>query len=73
MAWKAKSPQRYAMYFHCQTKLVDTFRALFPNEFTYDGNRAIIFEQSDVVLKKPLSHCIAMALTYHLNKASRRK
>ena len=73
IAWKARSPKQYAMYFHCQTNLVDTFRALFPGEFTYEGNRAIIFEQSEAVPEKPLSHCIAMALTYHRNKARARK
>ena len=73
IAWKAKSPKQYAMYFHCQTNLVDTFRALFPDEFTYDGNRAIVFEQSDAVPEKPLSHCIAMALTYHRDKRQARK
>lgn len=71
IAWKARSPNQYAMYFHCQTKLVDTFRALFPDEFTFDGNRAIVFEQSDTVPNEPLSHCIAMALTYHRNKTSK--
>ena len=61
------------MYFHCQTKLIDTFRTLFPDEFTYDGNRAIVFEQSEAVSEMPLSHCIAMALTYHRNKVHTRK
>lgn len=73
IAWKAKAPKQYAMYFHCQTHLVDTFRALFPDEFKFDGNRAIVFAQSDAVPSKPLSHCIAMALTYHRKKASARK
>ncbi|TWD32516.1 hypothetical protein FB440_12112 [Vibrio crassostreae] len=26
--WKLKSPNNYYLYFHCQTKLIDTFREL---------------------------------------------
>lgn len=40
MDWKAKDPNRYAMYFHCQTNLVESFRSMFPNDFKFDGNRA---------------------------------
>ena len=28
MDWKAKSPHRYALYFNCNTSLVDTFKTL---------------------------------------------
>lgn len=73
IAWKAKAPDQVAMYFHCQTKLVDTFRSLFPDELSFEGNRAIVFGQSDAVPAEPLAHCIAMALTYHRNKTSRNK
>ena len=59
---------QYAMYFHCQTSLVGTFRKNYPHEFTYQGNRAIIFNVQDKVSEKKLSHCILLALTYHLKK-----
>ncbi|MFD2205302.1 DUF1801 domain-containing protein [Kiloniella antarctica] len=59
---------QYAIYFHCQTNLVDRFRELYPQEMTYGGNRSIIFDQDDEVPTAALQHCIAMALTYHLNK-----
>ena len=70
IGWKAAAPTRYAMYFHCRTRLVDRFRDLFPNELSFEGNRAIIFEHSDTVSREPLSVCIAMALTYHRSKKS---
>ena len=70
IGWKAAAPTRYAMYFHCRTHLVDTFRSLFPSEFRFDGNRALVFEDSDPMPRQPLSNCIAMALTYHRNKTS---
>ena len=69
LGWNAGAPTQYAMYVHCQTNLIDNFRGLFPNEFTFEGNRALIFEQDDSLPKEPLAHCIAMALTYHLRKA----
>lgn len=59
---------KYAMYFHCQTTLVDTFKELYRNEFKFEGNRSIIFSENDVVPVKELGHCLSLALTYHLNK-----
>jgi len=58
----------YAIYFHCQTTLVETFRQLYPTQFTYGGNRSILFGENDDVAIDELSHCISLALTYHLNQ-----
>jgi hypothetical protein len=66
--WKKSNPSQYAMYFHCQTNLVQTFRAMFPSEFTYEGNRSIVFNKDDDVPIKELKVCIAMVLTYHRGK-----
>jgi len=66
--WKKSSPSHYAMYFHCQTNLVETFRTLFPREFTYEGNRAIVFGADRKVPSDALSFCVAAALTYHQRK-----
>ncbi|MGC4062717.1 MAG: DUF1801 domain-containing protein [Aquabacterium sp.] len=66
--WKPSSPSQYAMYFHCKTTLVETFRHLFPHDFRFEGNRAIVFEASDAVPTDALAFCIAMSLTYHLAK-----
>src|SRR6201999_4627253 len=38
---------RYAVYFHCQTNLVETFRELYPDEFDFGGNRCIILDAAD--------------------------
>jgi hypothetical protein len=54
--------------FHCQTNLVETFRELYPTELSYSGNRAIILNADDAVPEPALRHCVALALTYHLNK-----
>ena len=66
---KVKSDKHnYAMYFNCQTTLVDSFREMFRDEFEYEGNRAILFKMKDKVSKEKLKLCISMALTYHLDK-----
>ncbi len=69
IAWKKSAPLQYAMYFNCQTNLIDTFRTLFRSEFKFEGNRAIVFDVSEKVRTDSLTICIAAALTYHRNKA----
>ncbi len=59
---------QYALYVHCQTNLLDQFRELYPTEFTYSGNRAILFNEKDNLATHALQHCISLALTYHLKK-----
>lgn len=61
---------QYAIYFHCQTTLVETFKEIYRNKFKYEGNRSIVFRENDAVPVKELGHCISLALTYHLNKRS---
>jgi Domain of unknown function (DU1801) len=56
-----------AVYFHCQTNLVETFRELYP-ELSYSGNRAILLDAGAPLPKAELGHCVALALTYHLHK-----
>jgi len=62
------SADQYALYFHCQTDLVATFRELYPKQLTYAGNRAIIFNADDDIPEAALRHCVGLALTYHLGK-----
>ena len=59
---------QYAVYFHCQTDLVETFRELYPSELSYGGNRSILLNAQEEIPEAPLRHCVALALTYHLNK-----
>ena len=66
-------PDRYAMYFHCQTGLVDHFKQIYPNTFKYEGNRAMIFNVADELPQDELRHCVSLALTYHLRKVSKSK
>ena len=63
-------PDRYALYFHCQTDLVETFRELYP-ELVYGGNRCILLDAAEELPIDALRHCVALALTYHVTKRSR--
>ncbi len=62
---KKSNPTQYAIYFHCQTNLIERFRTLFPKKFKFEGSRAILFDEADKVPIEELSFCIAEALTYH--------
>ena len=61
----------YAVYFHCQTDLVETFRELYP-ELRYGGNRSILLDAGEKLPETALRHCIALALTYHARKKAAR-
>ena len=57
--------EKCAMFTHCQTTVVSDFRSLFPNDFEYDGNRALIIAN----LSDPnplLRQFVSSALTYHV-------
>ncbi|MEP5170560.1 MAG: DUF1801 domain-containing protein [Shimia thalassica] len=55
-----------AMYTHCQTTLISDFKTLFPVDFTFDGNRGVVFESGQTTFDDRLRLLIKSALTYHL-------
>lgn len=62
------TPGDYAMYFICNTNLVNTFEDMFGDVFTYEPNRALIFNIGGEIPRNELRQCISMALTYHRDK-----
>ncbi len=64
-------PGQYGMYVHCQTSLLATYRELYPDELRYDGARCVKFALDAEPPREVLRHCIALALTYHLDKKSK--
>ena len=62
--WKAKSPQQFCIYFNCKTMLVETFRELYGQTFTYEGNRAIVFKLGRSLPVSELAQCLSMSLRY---------
>lgn len=61
------APDQYAAYFHCQTTLVESFRLLYPDQFRFEGDRALILPLGATVPEAAFRHCVALALTYHLS------
>ena len=57
----------YAVFFHCQTNLVETFRELYPRAELWRQPR-ILLDAEKKVPEAELRHCVALALTYHLRK-----
>lgn len=70
--WKPKAPDQYAVYFNCQTDLVERFRLLFPNDFRFEGNRALVLPLAGTLPADALGLCLAAAFTCHLNRHAHR-
>ncbi|MBE7367993.1 DUF1801 domain-containing protein [Ramlibacter sp. HM2] len=68
MDWKPRHPRQLALYFNCKTDLVETFRTLFPRDFAFEGNRAIVLPAGKRIPNDSVAFCIAASLTYHLRK-----
>ncbi|GJM28543.1 MAG: hypothetical protein DHS20C17_11780 [Cyclobacteriaceae bacterium] len=65
MDWKEKNPGQYAMYFQCTSRLVETFKFVFDQEFQYEGKRAIVFQLNQKIPEMELKECIKASLIYH--------
>ncbi len=55
----------FALYTHCQTRLLSDFQAVFPDDFTYEGNRAVHFRDVTGLQTDKIAVLIRNALTYH--------
>lgn len=64
----SKTDDRPALFVHCQTDLVATFKAIYPETFVYHGKRAIVLDADRPLPEDALRHCIALALTYKARK-----
>ncbi|MEJ2640147.1 MAG: DUF1801 domain-containing protein [Desulfosarcinaceae bacterium] len=68
IAWKKSQKEQYSIFFKCTANLVPAFKDQFPTKFRFGGHRSIDFKLDEEVPEKELKKCIALALTYHLNK-----
>lgn len=55
----------FALYAHCQSRVIPDFRDRFPTEFRYEGNRAVLFDDPTDIRADLLAGLIRHALTYH--------
>jgi hypothetical protein len=63
---------RCAVYFICHTNLIDRFRELYAEKLQFEANRSIVLDVRESLPTEELGHCIAMALTYQLDKQKNR-
>ncbi|MEJ1221228.1 DUF1801 domain-containing protein [Sediminicola sp. 1XM1-17] len=68
ICWKPKTPSQNAVYFKCTSALVPTFKKLYDDIFTFEGNRAITFQMEEKIPIPELKNCIRATLRYHLVK-----
>lgn len=68
MDYKPKAPGQVALYFHCQTGLVDGFRQVYEGLLEFEGNRAVVLGLGAPIPEAAVKACITAALTYHLRK-----
>lgn len=65
MKWTDKQPDQFFLYFNCNSSLVETFREIYNDEFSYDGNRAMSFSINEPLPEAALEDCLSMAMQYH--------
>lgn len=62
------APGHYGIFVHCQTSLLTTYRELYRDELSFDGNRCVTFAVNEELPADAVRHCIGLALTYHRDK-----
>ena len=72
IGWQSSDPSKFAIYFHCRTHLVASFRLMFSQKLTFQGNRAIVFDKETPLPKEVLRTCVRHALTYKQQVRSNR-
>ncbi len=65
MDWQANTPDKFYIFFNCNTNLIETFRELYGSVLKFEGNRAIVLNLSEKIPEQILHHCISLALRYH--------
>ncbi len=68
MDWKVKTPNQYAFYFQCTSRLVETFNLVYGSRFKYEGKRAIVFDLEEKIPVEDLKKCVEATLMYHKRK-----
>lgn len=59
------APNDAAIFFNCQTSLVEEFRMQFADEFRFEKNRAVIIPHQRPLPENSVRFCLGRALTYH--------
>lgn len=71
LGWKPAAPDTAQLLVPCSTTLVNEWRDLYSGTLAFSGTRAVDLDIRKPLPEAALSHCIAMALTYHARKHAR--
>ena len=63
------APGACAVFVHCKTRLMASYRDLYPEVFDFEGERALILDLGAPLPAEALKRCLALALTYHARPA----
>lgn len=66
------APEGCAVFFNCQTSLVEEFRMQFGDVLRFEKKRAIILPHDQPLFREALQVCIGRALRYHWQERSAR-
>lgn len=58
----------FALFVHCQSKVIPDFREMVGDKFKFEGNRAVLFNNISEIKPELLSLMIRIALTYHVRE-----
>ncbi|SDX36008.1 DUF1801 domain-containing protein [Roseicitreum antarcticum] len=67
------APKDAAIFFNCQTSLVEEFRIQFADEFLFEKNRAVIIPHRRALPENAVKFCLCWALTYHLGECRKQR
>ncbi len=66
--WKKKTPEHLSLFFNCRTKLISTFKEMYPEDFEYVGNREFRLPINQKFSITKFKKCIEIAFKYNLLK-----
>ena len=63
-----KASGQPALFFNCQTRLVEDFRQQFGDRLSYSKNRAVLLDPAQPLDTGAVTACVQAALRYHKSK-----
>ncbi len=66
LAVKKALPDTYGLFFNCRTRIAERITDLYPDTFTLDGKRGLLFSAGRNIPAEEVKACISLVLTYRL-------
>ncbi|UWR23723.1 hypothetical protein [Sulfitobacter sp. S190] len=65
MSYAPATPDRINLFVDCKTNLADTVRQLYPDDFTFKGNRLLALSLTAPLPAQAIGHLAVLTFTYH--------